>query len=115
MTNSVKIPTVVSESAMPVPHATLAESATWVLVAKMTTHPNDEPRPRTSDSHQQLKKSFVNCKVLAMRTQQVLSRATVVPAARVMTASGPRSRGRHGLEGRKKERSSVRAAQVWER
>ena len=115
MTNSVKTPTVVSESAMPAAHATLAESAIWASVAKMATHPNDGPRPRTADSHQQLKKSFVNCKVLAMRTQQALSRATVLPAARVTTASGPRSRGRDGREGWKKERSSVRAAQMWER
>ena len=115
MTNSVKTPTVVSESAMPAPHATRAESATWVLVAKMTTHPNEGPRPRTADSHQQLKKSFVNCNVLAMRTQQALNSATVLPAARVMTARGPRSRGGYGFEGRKKERSSVRAAQMWER
>ena len=114
MTNSVKTPTVMTESAMPVPHATRAESAIWASVAKMTTQPNDGPRPRTSDSHQQLLKSFVNCKVLAMTTQHALSSATDLPAARVMTASGPRSRGRFGLEGRR-ERSSVRAAQLWER
>ena len=103
-----------SESATPVPHATLAESAIWASVAKMTTHPNDGPRLRTLDSHQQLLKSFVNCKVLAMMTQHALSEATDLPAARVMTASGPKIRDKYGLEGRR-ERSSVRAAQMWER